>query len=101
MSAYLILLGQSGIGQNAARVLDVLLDISVRGALLILVAWGATRLLNRGPATLRHLIWASALGGMLLIPLFSAVIPKIHVGLFPTMPTSAPQPDPSSSHAFA
>ena len=88
-TAYLVTLARDLATASGARLLDVLLDVSLRGSVLILVAWVATRLLARGSAALRHLIWASALGGMLLIPLFDSLVPAIHVGSDPVAADTA------------
>ena len=90
-TTYLVTLVRDLATASGAGPLDVLLGVSLRGSVLILVAWVATRLLVRGSAALRHLIWASALGGMLFMPLFSALIPAIHVGVIPSLPTLSTQ----------
>lgn len=89
---------------TTTRVLSGLLDVSLRGSLLILIAWAATRVLHRGSAALRHLIWASALGGMLLIPLLGAVIPSVRISVLPTLPTLptlATTPSSAANHTSA
>ena len=91
-TAYLITFARDLATSSGARLVDVLVDVSVRGSVLILVAWVATRLLAHGSAALRHLIWASALGGMLLIPLFGALVPAIHVGVIPSLPHARSMP---------
>jgi beta-lactamase regulating signal transducer with metallopeptidase domain len=84
-TAYLIL-SRAMTAAGTGHVLETLLDVSLRGSLLLLFAWVATRLLRRGSAALRHLIWASALGSMLLLPMLAALIPAIHVRVLPTLP---------------
>ena len=39
----------------------VMLDAAWRVTLVLAIAWGATRLLGRRPAALRHTVWATAL----------------------------------------
>jgi HEAT repeat protein/beta-lactamase regulating signal transducer with metallopeptidase domain len=46
-----------------------------KGALILAVAWAVTRLLQRQPAALRHLVWAAALGSVLALPVAGAVTP--------------------------
>jgi beta-lactamase regulating signal transducer with metallopeptidase domain len=53
---------------------------SFRGTVLLFFAWLATIVLRRSAAAVRHLVWASALAGMLLLPAFARVVPAIHVG---------------------
>jgi beta-lactamase regulating signal transducer with metallopeptidase domain len=84
-TAYLIL-GRAMTAAGTAHVLETLLDVSLRGSFLLLVAWVATRVLRRSSAALRHLIWASALGSMLLLPVLGALIPAIHIGAWPSLP---------------
>ena len=46
-----------------------------KGAVLLAAAWLATRLLQKQPAALRHLVWTAALGGLLAMPALSATTP--------------------------
>lgn len=72
----------------------------VKAAVLLGLAWGATTLLGRGSAALRHGIWAMAVLGALLLPLGSLVMPRLEVTLLPppvgrAHPTVAPvAPEP-------
>lgn len=86
---------------TTTRILAGLLEVSLRGSLLIVIAWAATRLLHRGSAAIRHLIWASALGGMLLIPLLGAIVPSVRLSVLPTLPTLAPTPPSPPTQPFA
>ena len=44
-----------------------------KGTLIVLIAVCLTRLLGRAPAAARHLVWALAVGGMLLLPATSLI----------------------------
>ncbi|HKS05095.1 MAG TPA: HEAT repeat domain-containing protein [Gemmatimonadaceae bacterium] len=50
-------------------------ETALKGAVLLAVAWLATRLLQKQPAALRHLVWTAALGGLLVMPALSATTP--------------------------
>jgi beta-lactamase regulating signal transducer with metallopeptidase domain len=52
---------------------------SLRGTALLALAWVATCVFRNGSAAVRHLVWSSALAGMLSIPLLARVVPPIHV----------------------
>src|SRR6266702_1805473 len=54
----------------------LLADASVKATVLLLLAAGGTLLLRRGPASLRHLVWTLACGGVLALPLASALLPN-------------------------
>lgn len=57
----------------------LLLDASIKGSVLLLLAWAATRLIRRAPAAARHLVWSAALAGVVLLPLLGAVVPRWRV----------------------
>jgi beta-lactamase regulating signal transducer with metallopeptidase domain len=59
------------------------LQVSVKGSVLLLAALVACRALRHSSAAVRHLIWAAALAGMLLIPAVAAVVPAWHVAVAP------------------
>lgn len=62
---------------------------SIKGSLLLALAWGITRTFRRMSAAARHLVWASALGGMLLMPLFMRIVPSVESRLVPALPVTA------------
>ena len=56
-----------------------LLAFAIRATVLLLAAWLATRVLRRASAATRHLIWASAVAGVLTLPVLAAVVPAWNV----------------------
>lgn len=89
----------------------ILADAFVKATILLLFAAGGTLLLRRSSAALRHLVWALACGGALVLPVASALLPNWRVAAWPrldapvsfkvaqiaaepqTSSTAAPQPD--------
>ena len=56
---------------NSMHLLLVILDVAVKGFVLIAVAGLITLLLRRASAAMRHLIWTLALVSLLLLPVLS------------------------------
>ncbi len=76
--------------------LAVLVNLSLKGALVLLVALAGCRAAARSSASLRHWIGAAAVGALLALPLLSALLPSWQVPLLPGPPltiaeSSAPQ----------
>ena len=69
--------------------LTVMLDVAWRVTLVLAVAWGATRLLGRRPAALRHAVWASALLVALAVPMLAGVLPSWRIAVLPASGVSA------------
>ena len=59
--------------------LEILLDTTVKGSLILLAAAAATSLLRTSPAAWRHLVWSAAVVAVLMLPLVSLFSPAIHV----------------------
>jgi beta-lactamase regulating signal transducer with metallopeptidase domain/outer membrane lipoprotein-sorting protein len=55
--------------------LAFLLNLFVKGTLLLMIAAAASQLLHHSPAALRHLIWKLALAGLLALPILSLALP--------------------------
>ena len=64
---------------SVTRVMSILFDASVKGTVLLVLAWVLTRLLRSASAAVRHLIWAGALAGMLVIPVLTVVVPHVEL----------------------
>jgi beta-lactamase regulating signal transducer with metallopeptidase domain len=48
---------------------------ALRASVLLLTAWAVTRLMRQASAATRHLVWTSAIAGILVLPLLGAVVP--------------------------
>jgi beta-lactamase regulating signal transducer with metallopeptidase domain len=68
------------------------IDLAVKGSLLLGVAWSVAWLLRRGSAATRYLVWSTALSGLLVLPLLAAVVPRWQASILPQVPqTWAPR----------
>jgi len=63
----------------------ILADAFVKATILLLVAAGGTLLLRRASAALRHLVWALACAGVLVLPVASALLPNWRVAAWPSL----------------
>src|SRR6266516_1658354 len=63
----------------------LLADAFVKATVLLLLAAGGTLLLRRGPASLRHLVLTLACGGLLALPLASALLPNWRLARWPRL----------------
>src|SRR5256712_4840691 len=63
----------------------ILADAFVKATVLLLLAAGVTLLLRRSAASLRHLIWTLACGGVLALPLASALLRNWRVAGWPRL----------------
>lgn len=70
--------------------MTLLLSLALKGAVVLLVAALAVRLLRRAPASLQHGVWAAAFGALLLLPILEAVGPRWDVEVLPTETAHAP-----------
>jgi beta-lactamase regulating signal transducer with metallopeptidase domain len=59
---------------------------AVKGSVLILAAWLVMRTFSRMSAALRHLIWASTLGALVLMPVLVRVVPSLRSRFVPAIP---------------
>src|SRR5262249_61929751 len=66
---------------TAQALLPVLFDATLKGAALLAVAGLLALALHRHAAAARHLVWALALVGCLVLPVLSAVLPAWQVTL--------------------
>jgi beta-lactamase regulating signal transducer with metallopeptidase domain len=83
----------------------VLVDVAVKSIVILGVAAAVTLGLRGASAALRHHVWAVALGGLLLLPLLSIVLPQWQVSLLPSLERGAqvraPVPDIAPPAAIA
>ncbi|HEU0054953.1 MAG TPA: M56 family metallopeptidase, partial [Longimicrobium sp.] len=70
---------------SLAAVAALLLDASLRGAVVLAAALAATRLMRRATAASRHLVWTVALAAVLALPALSLVLPAWKVLPVPTL----------------
>jgi len=61
--------------------MNPLVEGALKGSLLILIAAGVNLALRRRSAATRHLVWAAAIAGALLVVPVSLVVPAWPVGL--------------------
>lgn len=91
---------------DAPPLLGIVLDAALKGCVLLALAGVAALALRRDGAAARHLAWTSALGGLLVLPLLSAVLPRWGVTL-PARPDvegawlaeAVPAPEPPAPEA--
>ena len=57
----------------------LLIDSSIKGSVILLLAAGVALLLRRDSAATRHLVWLVAVVAMLFVPVFSASLPQWNV----------------------
>ena len=63
----------------------ILADAFVKATILLLVAAAGTLVLRRSSAALRHLVWALACAGVLVLPVASALLPNWRVPAWPSL----------------
>ena len=77
----------------------LLLDVAIKGVVLLLVASALVISLRNASAATRHLVWCAAVCGLLVLPVVSSIVPKWTVpgltGLSPILrPVEISQPAP-------
>jgi beta-lactamase regulating signal transducer with metallopeptidase domain len=65
--------------------LPFVLDLTLKSTLVLLLACVAARFLQNASAALRHLVWSTALGGILLLPVLSWALPSWRVTWWPEL----------------
>ena len=73
----------------ARSVFSVVLEATLKGTIVLVVAWGLARVLRQASASIRHLIWTAGLAGVLIMPLLTVVTPRLEVSL-PKIATAEP-----------
>jgi len=63
----------------------ILADAFVKATVVLLLAAGASLLLKRSTAALRHLVWALAFVGLLALPVASAIMPDWRLAAWPRL----------------
>lgn len=62
-------------GDASAGVARLLVDGTLRGSLLLLIAAGASLALRRSSAAMRHVVWTAGIAGLLLVAPLSGLLP--------------------------
>jgi len=57
--------------------LDTWLELALKGVVVLSAAAVAARLLRRAPASTRHLVWATALCGLVVLPFATSLVPRV------------------------
>lgn len=63
----------------------ILADAFVKATVVLLLAAGASLLLKRSTAALRHLVWSLAFVGLLALPVASAIMPDWRLAVWPRL----------------
>lgn len=71
-------------------------EAALKGSAILAIAWLATRLLRQQPAALRHVVWAMALGSVLVMPFAAATTPVRLPITWPAL-TALPEALPTSA----
>jgi beta-lactamase regulating signal transducer with metallopeptidase domain len=87
-------------GELSGELVEFAASVFVRGAALLVLAFGATLLLRRAPAAVRHHVWTLTMAGLISLPLLSGALPDWRVSvpgtsgvarlLVPAFPSSGP-----------
>ena len=67
------------------EMLELFIDVTLKGAVICAVASVATLLLRRSSAFTRNMIWVFALVGLILLPVFSLVSPVWNLPILPEL----------------
>jgi beta-lactamase regulating signal transducer with metallopeptidase domain len=75
-----------------------MLDLVIRGTLILVFAFAAAGVMRRASAAARHLLWASALAGLLVLPAVVRLGPAVQVPVpvLASTTTIAPDPEPAA-----
>ena len=68
---------------NASVLFGIVVEVAIKGTLLIAIVTAGAFVLRRASASLRHSLWSFGLLAMLFMPVLSAVVPRWQIGLLP------------------
>ncbi|UCD24302.1 MAG: hypothetical protein JSW51_14985 [Gemmatimonadota bacterium] len=60
-------------------------DVSIKGAIILVCAALMAHGLRRSSAAIRHLVWSTAVVGLLALPVLSAIVPEWRLPVFPSV----------------
>lgn len=80
--------------------LKLLIDVSLKGAVICAFAGIATLLLRRSSAFTRNMVWVFALAGLITLPAFSLMTPVWNLPLVPDLGVWAPAPYSLAEKSF-
>ncbi len=87
-------------GDAAMGLFQGALNASVKGAAILLLAWGIAAALRRAPAAARHRVWSLALAALLVLPALTTTLPNWRVDWLPRLDAVAsPQAAPAATPA--
>lgn len=69
---------------NASLLFGIVVEVAIKGTLLIAIVAAAALGLRRASASLRHSLWSFGLLAMLILPALSLLVPRWQLGLLPT-----------------
>jgi beta-lactamase regulating signal transducer with metallopeptidase domain len=75
-----------------AEWLPLLAELAAKATLILLLAAAVSALLWRASAAVRHLVWCTAVIGVLALPVFSVVLPAWELPLLPSSEATAVTP---------
>ena len=81
------------LSELAAAWVETMLYVSVKGAVLLLLAGGLMLALRQASAATRHALWSMALIGLLLLPALALVVPAWNPGWLPRLSGVLPPPE--------
>jgi beta-lactamase regulating signal transducer with metallopeptidase domain len=70
---------------ESAQWIQLLLDMAIKGVLILLVAGVLVAMLKSTSAAARHLLWSVAVASLLVLPIFELVLPNWQVPVFPAL----------------
>ena len=73
----------NALSENASMLFGIVVEVALKGTLLIAIVAAAAFVLRRASASLRHSLWSFAVLAMLFIPVLSLVVPRWQIGLVP------------------
>ena len=77
--------------------IQVLVDASVKGIVLFGLAWGAAQAFKKRSAAAKHIVWALAVAGFILLPVMSAILPEWRI---PLLSLSASEQEAPANEAW-